>query len=72
VGALRALAELEFSALARQCLDRRIGTIEALAHEVAAWEAERNARGVRIHWGFTVQDARDKLRRHYDQIFAKN
>jgi L-lactate utilization protein LutB len=66
------MAELEFSALVRQCLDRRIGSIEALAHEVANWEAERNARGVRIHWSFTVQDARDKLRRHYDRIFAKN
>ena len=66
------MAEIEFSALARQCLDRRIGSIEALAHEVAAWEAERNARQVTIHWSFTVQDARDKLQRHYRQIFAKN
>ncbi len=66
------LAEIEFSALARQCLDRRIGSIEALAHEVAAWEADRNARKVMIHWSFTVQDARDKLQRHYNHIFAKN
>jgi hypothetical protein len=66
------MAEIEFSALARQCLDRRIGALDALAHEVAAWEAERNVRGVRIHWSFTVQDARDKLRRHYDQVFPKN
>ena len=66
------MVEIEFSALARQCLDRRIDSIEALAHEVAAWEAERNERKVTIHWSFTVQAARSKLHRHYDQVFAKN
>jgi hypothetical protein len=66
------MAEIEFSALVRQCLDRRIGTIEALAHEVAAWEADRNARQVMIHWSFTVQDARSKLVRHYQQVVATN
>ncbi len=66
------LAEIEFSALARQCLDRRIGTIEALATEVAAWEAARNARKVTLHWSFTTQDARDKLKRHYSQVFTTN
>ena len=29
------MAELEFSALVRQCFDRRIGSLELLAHEVA-------------------------------------
>ncbi len=66
------MAEIEFSALARQCLDRRIGSIEALAHEVAAWTADRNARRVTIHWSFTVQEARDKLQRHYCQVFTTN
>lgn len=66
------LAEIEFSALARQCLDRRIGTIEALATEVGAWEADRNARKVTLHWSFTTQDARDKLKRHYSQVFTTN
>lgn len=66
------MAEIEFSALARQCLDRRIGTLDALAAEVAAWEADRNARKVTIHWSFTVQDAREKLTRHYTQVFTTN
>ena len=66
------MAEIEFSALVRQCLDRRIGSIDALAYEVAAWEADRNARKVTIHWSFTVQDARAKLQRHYDQVFTTN
>jgi hypothetical protein len=43
-----------------------------LAHEVAAWTADRNERGVTIHWSFTVQDARAKLGRHYQRVFATN
>ena len=36
------MAELEFSMLARQCLNRRIGDRDTLVTEVAAWEAARN------------------------------
>jgi hypothetical protein len=32
---------------------------------VAAWEEERNERGVEIQWRFTTADARIKLRRLY-------
>lgn len=66
------MAELEFSALVRQCLDRRIASIDLLTHEVAAWEADRNARRVTIHWSFTMHDARSKLARHYHQVVATN
>lgn len=66
------MAEIEFSALARQCLDRRIGSLDALAHEVAAWERERNQRGVKIHWSFTVYDAREKLQRQYQRVYTKD
>jgi hypothetical protein len=52
-------------ALARQCLARRIETREELEREVAAWEEERNERGVEIQWRFTTADARIKLRRLY-------
>ena len=54
-------AELELSALARQCLARRIPDRAALAAEVAAWAAERNAAGVRLAWRFTTADARTRL-----------
>src|SRR4029450_1789122 len=40
------MAEIELSVLARQCLDRRIKTTEELVREVAAWEEQRNERGV--------------------------
>ena len=36
------MVELEFSVLSRQCLDRRIPTIEKMQQEVEAWELERN------------------------------
>ena len=55
------MAELEFSVLSRQCLNRRIGSAEELAQEVGAWEAERNAAQAKIEWTFRVADARTKL-----------
>ena len=58
-------SEIELSVLARQCLARRIETREELEREVAAWEEERNERGVEIQWRFTTADARIKLRRLY-------
>ncbi len=66
------MAEIEFSALARQCLDRRVATIEQLTEEVQAWVADRNLAGVTIHWSFTATQARSKLRRHYRRVYSKN
>ena len=62
------MAEIELSVLARQCLARRIETREELEREVAAWEEERNERGVEFQWRFTTSDARIKLRRLYPTL----
>jgi hypothetical protein len=62
------VAEIELSVLSRQCLDRRIGGAEELRREVAAWEEERNERGVEVRWRFTTADARIKLRRLYPTV----
>lgn len=59
------MAEIEISVLMEQCLDRRLGQIELVEQEVAAWEAERNERRAKIDWRFTVTKARDKLERLY-------
>src|SRR6185436_13412474 len=59
------MAELEFSMLSRQCLNRRIGDRDTLVTEVAAWEAARNEQRATITWQFTVDDARRKLHRLY-------
>jgi len=59
------MAEIELSVLSRQCVNRRIGSRDELEREVAAWQAQRNARIVRINWRFTTDDARIKLKRLY-------
>jgi hypothetical protein len=55
------MAEIEFSALSRQCLDRRIADLTVLAREVAAWVAQRNQHATTVRWRFTTADARVKL-----------
>ncbi len=62
------MAELELSALTRQCLDRRIPDRDNLIREVTAWEEERNATQVTIDWQFTTADARVKLKHLYPAI----
>lgn len=62
------MAEIEFSALQRQCLDQRIPDQETLRAEVAAWEEQRNADGVKVNWRFTTADARIRLKRLYPSI----
>jgi hypothetical protein len=61
--------EIEFAALSKQCLDRRIGDRTTLTREVAAWEGARNATAVKVDWQFRTADARIKLKRLYP-IFA--
>jgi hypothetical protein len=55
------MAEIELSALARQCLSRRIARVDTLARHVASWQQQRNAAAPPITWQFTTQDARVKL-----------
>lgn len=62
------MAELELSALSRQCLDRRIPDQETLEREVKAWEAQRNASPAPVKWRFTTADARIKLKRLYPSL----
>jgi hypothetical protein len=62
------VAEIELSVLARQCLDRRLGSAAEVDAECAAWEAARNAEGSRVIWRFTTEDARIKLKHLYPQF----
>ena len=61
------LAEVEFAALRRQCLGRRLGTMGELRAEVEAWQDARNDRAVIANWQFRTADARVKLRHLYPQ-----
>jgi hypothetical protein len=59
------IAEIELSALTRQCLDRRISDLEILNTELAAWQHATNAEQRQVDWQFTTHDARVKLRHLY-------
>ncbi len=59
------IAEIELSALTRQCLDRRIGDLTVLNTEPAAWQHSTNADQRQVDWQFTTDDARIKLRHLY-------
>lgn len=64
------MAEIEFSVLTRQCLNRRLPDKETLIQEVSAWQQQRNDEVVKVLWQFTTADARIKLRSLYPKIQA--
>ena len=66
------MIEIEFSALSRQCLNRRIPSIEELTREILALVAERDRKRIKIDWQFSIQSARNKLNRHYVDVNVAN
>ena len=66
------MAEMEFSSLSRQCLDRRIASQEILESEALIWQKNRNLKAVKVNWSFTTEKARTKLRNRYNEINAQN
>jgi len=62
------MAEIELNVLLGQCLNRRIGNIEKVMSEVAAWQSHRNNKNAKVNWQFTTDDARIKLSRLYPSI----
>lgn len=59
------MVEIEIGVMVNQCLSRRIPDKATLVSEVAAWERRRNKKRARIKWLFSVERAREKLRRSY-------
>jgi hypothetical protein len=59
------MAEIELSILSRQCLKRRLPDEWTLALQTIAWENARNQTAAKIHWRFSVEDARRVFRDHY-------
>ncbi|MDW8297701.1 MAG: transposase, partial [Raineya sp.] len=66
------MIEIEFSALCKQCLNRRIATKEELEKEIYALIQERNEKQIKIQWQFSLQKARAKLNRHYNAVCSSN
>jgi len=61
------IAESELSVLTKQCLCGRIGSMDEVRKQVAAWTAWRNNHAKGVHWQFTTNDARIKL----DSVYPK-
>ncbi len=59
------IAECELSVLKRQCLKRRLPTLEVVEREAVVWQEWRNQAQVGVDRRFTVDDARIKLKRLY-------
>lgn len=66
------LIEIEFSALSRQCLNRRLATRERLTQEVLVIVKEREEKAIKIDWQFSIESARSQLNRHYQQVNTGN
>jgi len=62
------MAEIEFSVLSKQCLDRRIPDQATLKREIQAWQQQRNACSSPMQWRFTTEEARIKLKRLYPTL----
>jgi hypothetical protein len=66
------MIEIEFSALSRMCLNRRIPCMLRLEMETLAFFKERTRNKVKINWQFTVEQARAKLNSHYTKVNLEN
>lgn len=66
------MIEIEFSAISRLCLARRIPSKEKLEKEVLAIVKEREEKQILINWQFSIETAREKLNRHYRNVNEEN
>jgi hypothetical protein len=62
------IAEIELSALTKQCLCRRISSIDELNKELTAWQDAKNAAEKPVVWQFKTADARIKLLHLYPHV----
>jgi len=66
------MIEIEFSALSRLCLNRRIPCMKKLESEVLTFFKERTQKGIKINWQFSREIARKKLNRRYSEVNSAN
>ena len=62
------MAEIEFSVMSKQCLARRIASINEMRTQTRAWQKRRNKERAKISWRFSTDKARSKLQRHYAAV----
>ena len=66
------MIEIEFSALSKQCLNRRIGTKQVLEEQINTIVKERNEKQIKINWQFSIQKARTNLNNRYTDVNSDN
>lgn len=66
------MIEIEFSALSKQCLNRRIGTKQVLEEQINTIVKERNEKQIKINWQFSIQKARTNLNNRYTVVNSDN
>jgi hypothetical protein len=64
------MAEIEISVLTKQCLNRRVPSIEQAQHHTRAWNRDRNRKRVQISWTFRLHDARQVFPELYRKKLA--
>jgi len=62
------MAEIELSVLNHHGLSERIPSIEKMRVEISAWQNERNSQKCKIKWSFTIEKARDKMKKTYPRL----
>ena len=62
------MAEIEFSAMDRRCLNRRHADIDTAKEEVTAWSKRGNGHRAPAQWRFTTEDARITLHSLYPKL----
>ena len=66
------MIEIEFSAISRLCLQRRIPTRDLLESELLAIIAERTEKRIKINWQFSIEVCRQKLNSRYSIVNVAN
>jgi transposase len=61
------MAEVEISALQRQCLGRRLASFEEVQHELSHCSRDRNRKKIKINWTFNRKDAK----RVFPELYRK-
>ena len=62
------VAEAQISVMSRQCLNRRIDSIDEVRSKIGVWRTHRDWIQARVDWQFTSKDARIRLKRFYPTL----
>jgi len=62
------IAEIGINIMTRECLNRRIPSIDALKQELKIWNDEYNKEPSQVNWQFVAEDSRIKLKSLYPDI----